>query len=202
LDFYILQQNVEEKTIEEDNWVFVEGCKNPKAVTLLIRGGTQRVIDEAERSIHDALMVIKDVIEKPMVLPGGGAPEEYIADHLRTWSKTLSGREQLAVEKYAEAIESIPIALARNAGMNPIDAITQLRAKHSAGEKYVGVNVNDGVISDMEKLDVIEPIKVKEQIIKSATETANMILRIDNVIAVSRSGPSAPPEGMPPGGMY
>jgi thermosome len=195
-------QNVEEKTIEEDNWVFVEGCKNPKAVTLLIRGGTQRVIDEAERSIHDALMVIKDVIEKPMILPGGGAPEEYIADNLRTWSKTLSGREQLAVEKYAEAIESIPIALARNAGMNPIDAITQLRAKHSAGGKYVGVNVNDGVISDMEKLDIVEPIKVKEQIIKSATETANMILRIDNVIAVSGSGPSAPPEGMPPGGMY
>jgi thermosome len=192
-------QNVEEKTIEEDNWVFVEGCKNPKAVTLLIRGGTQRVIDEAERSIHDALMVVKDVIEKPMILPGGGAPEEYIADNLRTWSKTLSGREQLAVEKYAEAIESIPIALARNAGMNPIDAITQLRAKHSAGEKYVGVNVNDGVISDMEKLDIVEPIKVKEQIIKSATETANMILRIDNVIAVSRSGPSAPPEGMPLG---
>ena len=195
-------QNVEEKTIEEDNWVFVEGCKNPKAVTLLIRGGTQRVIDEAERSIHDALMVVKDVIEKPMILPGGGAPEEYIADNLRTWSKTLSGREQLAVEKYAEAIESIPIALARNAGMNPIDAITQLRSKHSAGEKYVGVNVNDGLISDMEKLDIIEPIKVKEQIIKSATETANMILRIDNVIAVSGSGPSAPPEGMPPGGMY
>ena len=192
-------QNVEEKTIEEDNWVFVEGCKNPKAVTLLIRGGTQRVIDEAERSIHDALMVVKDVIEKPMILPGGGAPEEYIAENLRKWSKTLSGREQLAVEKYAEAIESIPIALARNAGMNPIDAITQLRAKHNAGEKYVGVNVNDGVISDMEKLDVVEPIKVKEQIIKSATETANMILRIDNVIAVSGSGPSAPPEGMPLG---
>ena len=194
-------QNVEEKAIEEDKWVFVEGCKNPKAVTLLIRGGTQRVIDEAERSIHDALMVVKDVIEKPMILPGGGAPEEYIADHLKSWSKTLSGREQLAVEKYAEAIESIPIALARNAGMNPIDAITQLRAKHSAGEKYAGVNVNDGVISDMEKLDIIEPIKVKEQIIKSATETANMILRIDNVIAVSKSGPPTPPgeAGM---GMY
>ncbi len=188
-------QNVEEKAIEEDNWVFVENCKNPKAVTLLIRGGTQRVIDEAERSIHDALMVVKDVIEKPMILPGGGAPEEYIAEHLRVWSKTLSGRAQLAVEKYAEAIESIPIALARNAGMNPIDAITQLRAKHSAGERYAGVNVNEGIISDMEKLDITEPIKVKEQIIKSATETANMILRIDNVIAVSRSSSPTPPDG-------
>ena len=191
--------NVEEKSIEEDNWVFIEECKNPKAVTLLVRGGSQRVIDEADRSIHDALMVVKDVIEKPLILPGGGAPEEYVATNLRGWAKTLSGREQLAVEKYAEAIESIPIALARNAGMNPIDAITQLRAKHSSGEKYVGVNVNNGTIENMEELDIIEPVKVKEQVIKSATETANMILRIDNVVAVSKS--SAPePQGMPPGG--
>jgi len=197
-------QNVEEKSIEEDNWVFIEGCKNPKAVTLLIRGGSQRVIDEADRSIHDGLMVVKDVIEKPMILHGGGAPEEYIATQLRTWSKTLSGREQLAVEKYAEAIESIPIALARNAGMNPIDAITQLRSKHSSGEKSTGVDIVKGEIGDMEKLEVIEPIKVKEQVMKSATETANMILRIDNVIAVSRSSSPEPPQGMPPGagGMY
>ena len=193
-------QNVEEKSIEEDNWVFIEGCKNPKAVTLLIRGGSQRVIDEADRSIHDGLMVVKDVIEKPLILYGGGAPEEYIATQLKTWSKTLSGREQLAVEKYAEAIESIPIALARNAGMNPIDAITQLRAKHSAGEKSTGVDIVKGEIGDMEKLEIIEPIKVKEQVMKSATETANMILRIDNVIAVSRSSSPEPPQGMPPGG--
>lgn len=193
-------QNVEEKSIEEDNWVFIEGCKNPKAVTLLIRGGSQRVVDEAERSIHDALMVVKDVVEKPAILPGGGAPEEFIATNLRDWSKTLSGREQLAVEKYAEAIEAIPIALARNAGMNPIDAITQLRAKHSSGEKFAGVDVNKGEIVNIEELDIIEPIKVKEQVIKSATETANMILRIDNVVAVSKTGPPSPPEGMPPGG--
>ena len=199
-------QNVEEKSIEEDNWVFIEGCKNPKAVTLLIRGGSQRVIDEADRSIHDGLMVVKDVIEKPMILYGGGAPEEYIATRLRTWSKTLSGREQLAVEKYAEAIESIPIALARNAGMNPIDAITQLRAKHNSGEKSAGVDIVKGEIGDMEKLEVIEPIKVKEQVMKSATETANMILRIDNIVAVSRSSSPEPPQGTPPGaggmGMY
>lgn len=195
-------QNVEEKPIEEDKWVFIEGCKNPKAVTLLIRGGSQRVIDEVDRSIHDALMVVKDTIEKPMILLGGGAPEEYIATQLRSWSKTLSGREQLAIEKYAEAVESIPIALARNAGMNPIDAITQLRAKHSAGEKSAGVDIIKGEIGDMEKLDVIEPIKVKEQIIKSATETANMILRIDNVVAVSKASPPEQPQGMPPpGGM-
>lgn len=198
-------QNVEEKTIEEDKWVFIEGCKNPKAVTLLVRGGTQRVIDEADRSIHDALMVVKDVVEKPMVLHGGGAPEAYIATNLRTWSKSLSGREQLAVEKFAEAIESIPIALAKNAGMNTIDTITQLRAKQSAGEKFTGVDIENGQIGDISKLEIIEPIKVKEQIIKSATETANMILRIDNIVA-SKSTHSEPSGAMPGGqgmgGMY
>jgi len=193
-----LAQNVEEKQIENDNWVFVEGCKNPKAVTVLIRGGSQRVIDEAERSIHDALMVVKDVVERPLMLVGGGAPEAYVAVKLRTWSQSLSGREQLAVEKFAEALESIPLALAKNAGMNPIDAITQLRAKQSAGEKFVGVDVINGKIDDISKLDVLEPLKVKEQVIKSATETANMILRIDNVVAVSKS--ASPPQGMPPGG--
>lgn len=193
-------QNVEEKQIENDNWVFVEGCKNPKAVTVLIRGGSQRVLDEAERSIHDALMVVKDVIEKPLMLVGGGAPEAYVALKLRAWSQSLSGREQLAVEKFAEALESIPLALARNAGMNPIDAITQLRAKQAGGEKFVGVDVINGKIDNIARLDVLEPLKVKEQVIKSATETANMILRIDNVVAVSKSV-SPPPQGMPPGGM-
>lgn len=193
-----IAQNVEEKTIEEDKWVFIEGCKNPKAVTLLVRGGTQRVIDEADRAIHDALMVVKDVVEKPMVLHGGGAPEAYIATNLRTWSKSLSGREQLAVEKFADAIESIPIALAKNAGMNPIDTITQLRAKQSAGEKFTGVDIENGQIGDISKLEIIEPIKVKEQIIKSATETANMILRIDNIVA-SKSTHSEPSGAMPGG---
>jgi len=193
-----LAQNVEEKQIENDNWVFVEGCKNPKAVTVLIRGGSQRVIDEAERSIHDALMVVKDVVERPLMLVGGGAPEAYVAVKLRTWSQSLSGREQLAVEKFAEALESIPLALARNAGMNPIDAITQLRAKQSAGEKYTGIDVINGTVGNISKLDVLEPLKVKEQVIKSATETANMILRIDNVVAVSKS--ASPPQGMPSGG--
>jgi thermosome len=190
---------VEEKEIEEDKWVFIEGCKNPKAVSLLIRGGSQRVIDEVDRSIHDALMVIKDVIEKPMILVGAGAPEAYIANKLRTWSKTLSGREQLAVEKYAEALEQIPLALARNAGMNPIDTITELRAKQSSGEKYAGINVFEGTIANMEKKDVLEPLKVKEQVLKSATETANLILRIDNIIASSR-GTTTPP-GSNMGGM-
>jgi archaeal chaperonin len=190
---------VEEKQVEEDKWVFIEGCKNPKAVSLLIRGGSQRVIDEVDRSIHDALMVIKDVIEKPMILVGAGAPEAYVANKLRIWSKTLSGREQLAVEKYAEALEQIPLALARNAGMNPIDTITELRAKQNAGEKFVGIDVFEGTIANMEKKDVLEPLKVKEQVLKSATETANMILRIDNIIASSRGSTQPPSSGM--GGM-
>lgn len=193
-------QNVEERTIENDNWVFIEGCKNPKAVTLLLRGGSQRVIDEADRSIHDALMVVKDVVERPMIVYGGGAPEIYVATKLRVWAQSLSGREQLAVEKFAESLESIPLALARNAGMNPIDAITQLRAKHNAAEKWTGIAVTDGgVVTDMQKFEIIEPVKVKEQVIKSATETANMILRIDNVVASSKAsapGPSGPPPGM------
>lgn len=184
-------QIVEERTIENDNWVFIEGCKNPKAVSLLIRGGSQRVIDEAERSIHDALMVVKDVIEKPMIVYGGGAPEAYISTKLRTWAQLLSGREQLAVEKFAEALESIPLSLARNAGMNPIDAITQLRAKQNAGERWTGVDVIKGIVGDMQKSEVVEPLKVKEQVIKSATETANMILRIDNVVASSKPATSS-----------
>ena len=194
-------QNVEEKQIEDDNWTYVEGCKNPKAVTFLVRGGSQRVVDEVERAIHDALMVVKDVIERPFFVAGGGSPEAFLATKLRVWAQSLSGREQLAVEKFAEALESIPISLARNSGMNPIDAITQLRAKQSAGEKYTGVDAVNGIIGDIEKIDVLEPIKVKEQVIKSATETANMILRIDNVVAVSKSSASAQMPNQPPG-MY
>ncbi|MDH3565610.1 MAG: thermosome subunit beta, partial [Nitrosopumilus sp.] len=147
-----LAENVEEKRVEEDNWVFIEGCKNPKAISILLRGGTQRVIDEADRSMHDALMVVKDVIEKPKIVYGGGAPEAFIALKLRDWSKSLSGRDQLAVEKFADAMESIPLALARNAGMNPIDTITQLRSKQSNGEKHTGVDVINGTVADFEKL--------------------------------------------------
>jgi len=190
-------QNVEEKRIEEDNWVFVEGCKNPKAISILIRGGSQRVIDEADRSMHDALMVVKDVVENPKIVYGGGAPESFVALKLRGWAKSLSGREQLAVEKFADAMESIPLALSRNAGMNPIDSITLLRSKQNAGEKFTGVDAINGTITDFEKLGVIEPLKVKEQVIKSATETANMILRIDSVVAVSRSMHPEPQQGMP-----
>ncbi|MEM2760876.1 MAG: thermosome subunit beta [Nitrososphaerales archaeon] len=186
---------VEERKVETDKWVFIENCKNPKSVTLLIRGGSQRVVDEAERSIHDALMVVKDVLEKPSIVAGGGAPEAYAARKVSEWANKLSGREQLAVQKFAEALETIPLILGENAGMDPIDTIIQLRAKQSEDNKFIGVDVREQKISDMMKKGIIEPLAVKEQIIKSATEAASMILRIDDVIAAAK-----PVERKPPGG--
>ena len=189
---------VEERKVEQDKWVFVEGCKNPKAVTILIRGGTQRIVDEAERSMHDALMVSKDVVEKPAIVAGGGAPEAEVASLVMKWTDKLNGREQLAAQKFAEALETIPICLATNAGLDPIDTMTELRAKHAAGGKWFGVEAKEGKVKDMYKENVLEPLSVKEQIVKSATEAASMILRIDDVIAAGKSkGPSGPP----PGGM-
>ncbi len=193
---------VEERKVETDKWVFIEGCKHPKAVTILIRGGSQRVVDEAERSVHDALSVTKDVMEKPSIVAGGGSPESYVAGKLRDWSSTLSGREQLAADKFAESLEVIPLALAENAGMDPIDTLTELRSKQTKGSKWSGIDARSGKIVDMSKLDIVEPLSVKEQIIKSATEVASMILRIDDVIASSKSGAGGPPGGgggMPPG---
>src|SRR5881396_2841740 len=189
---------VEERKVETDKWVFIEGCKHPKAVTILIRGGSQRVVDEAERSVHDALMVTKDVMLKPYIVAGGGSPESYVAGKLREWSSTLSGREQLAADKFAESLEVIPLALAENAGMDPIDTLTELRSKQTKGSKWSGIDARGGKVVDMSKLDIVEPLSVKEQIIKSATEVASMILRIDDVIASSKSGGGPP---MPPGGM-
>ncbi len=177
---------VEERKVEEDKWVFIEGCKNPKATTILVRGATQRVTDEAERSMHDALMVVKDVIEHPSVVVGGGAPEAELSYQLREYANSLSGREQLAVQKYADALESIPLTLATNSGMDPIDTQVELRAKHGQGKKWWGVNCLHSKVGDMEAEEVYEPSAVKEQIIKSSTESASMILRIDDVIASSK----------------
>jgi len=187
---------VEERKVEEDRWVFVEGCKNPKAVTLLIRGGTQRIVDEGERSLHDALMVTKDVIERPAIVVGGGAAEAEAAYQVLKWSEKLSGREQLAAQKFAEALESIPIALAENAGMDPIDAQVDFRAKHAEGGKWFGIEASDGKIKDMYQRQVFEPLAVKLQFIKSATEAASMILRIDDAIAAGKmKAPAGPPGG-------
>ena len=188
---------VEERKVETDKWVFVEGCKNPKAVSILVRGGSQRVVDEAERSVHDAIMAVKDVIEYPYITVGAGAPEVYISQKIRGWSASLSGRSQLAVERFADSVEDIAIALAENAGMDPLDTQTQLRAKAAQAKPKYGVDVINGKVADMAAKDIYEPLKVKEQVISAATEAASMILRIDDVIAASKSKESAPP----PGGM-
>jgi thermosome len=189
---------VEERKVETDKWVFIEGCKNPKAVSILIRGGSQRVVDEADRSMHDALMVMKDVLEHPAIVAGGGAPEAYIANELRQWSSSQEGRAQLAVQKFSDALDAIPLNLAENAGMDPIDTMTELRASQSKGSKWTGVDVRNTKVADMYKQNVLEPLVIKQQIIKSATEVAALILRIDDVIA---SGKSKMPAGPPGGGM-
>jgi thermosome len=189
---------VEERKVETDKWVFVEGCKNPKALSILIRGGSQRVVDEAERSVHDAIMAVKDVVEYPYVTVGAGAPEVYISQKVREWSASLSGRSQLAVERFADSVEEIAIALAENAVMDPRQTQTQLRAKAAVAKPKYGVDLINGKVTDMAAKDVYEPLKVKEQIISAATEVSSMILRIDDVISVSKSGQSGPPPG---GGM-
>lgn len=182
-------QLVEEKKVETDSWVFVERCRNPKSVSLLLRGGSQRVVDEAERSIHDALMVIKDVIERPAIVAGGGSPEAHVARVLRKWSTSISGREHLAIAAFADALESIPLALAENAGMDLIDSITQLHAiQESSNSPWIGVDVRNSRIADMMKGNIIEPLVVKEQVLKSSTEVAAMILRIDDILSSSRTG--------------
>jgi archaeal chaperonin len=186
---------VEERKIEQDRWVFVEGCKNPKAMSILVRGGSQRVVDEAERSLHDAIMVVKDVLEEPAIVAGGGAPEAEVASRLREYASKLPGREQLAVLKFADSMESIPLTLAENAGMEPIDVQVEFRAKHAQGNTWFGVNARTGKVGDMLN-EVVEPLAVKEEIIRAATEASCMILRVDDVLA---SGKSRAPPGPPPG---
>jgi thermosome len=189
---------VEEQKIGEDKLTFVEECKDPKAVGILIRGGTEHVIDEVERAVHDALSVVSATIEDGKIVVGGGAPDIELAKRLREYSETVGGREALAVNAFANAVESIPRTLAENAGLDSIDILVDLRAKHEKSDgKYFGVNVYNGKISDMMKEGVIEPLRIKAQAIKSASEAAIMILRIDDVIASSKKE-ITPPKG--PGG--
>ncbi|MDH4221382.1 MAG: thermosome subunit beta [Candidatus Bathyarchaeota archaeon] len=191
---------VEERKIGDDKMTFIEGCKNPRSVAILIRGGTERIVDEAERSVHDALCVVRDVVQEPKILAGGGAPEMEIAMALRDYAESLPGREQLAVQRFAEAIETVPLTLGENAGLDPLDILSELRSRHGKGEKWAGVDVFEGKIKDMKELEVYEPLAVKKQAIKSATEAATMILRVDDVIASGKmKAPPTPPGG--PGGM-
>ena len=184
---------VEEKKIRDDKMIFVSECADPKAVSILIRAGIEHVLDEAERMLHDALSVVKAAIEVPYILPGGGASEMELAKRLRTYARSIGGREQLAIEIYANSLEIIPKTLVENAGYNPVDLIVELRSKHEsdAGKPY-GINIDTGKPDDMVKLGVLEPLVVLTQAIQSATEVSSMILKIDDVIAasgLSKGGP-------------
>jgi len=194
---------VEERRIGDDKMTFIEGCKNPKSVTLLIRGGTQRMTAEAERSIHDALCVVRDLITEPKIVAGGSAPELEMARELRKYAQTVAGREQLAINIFAESLEAIAVTLSENAGLDPVDIISELRSRHEKGETWAGIEVLSGKVKDMSKMNIFEPLSVKKQIIKSATEAATMILKIDDVIASqkTRAPPMPPGGGMPGGGM-
>jgi thermosome len=187
---------VEERKIAEDKMTFIEGCKHPKAVTILIRGSSPRMNSESERSIHDALCVVRDLIQEPRILAGGSAPELEMSKVLRRHAESMTGREQLAVKAFAEALEVLTNTLSENAGLDPIDVLGELRSRHEKGETWAGIEVVSGKVQDMSKAGVFEPLTVKKQIIKSASEAAMMILRIDDVIASQKM--KAPP--MPPGG--
>jgi thermosome len=193
-------KRVEEVKIGDDKLLYIRDCKNPKAVTIVIRGAAEHVLAEAERSLHDGLCVVRNVIEDGKIVAGGGAPEAELSKGLKAFAVKVGGREQLAVEAYAEALEEIPLTLAENAGLDPIDIMVALRAQHAkADSKTFGIDVNTGKIVDMCTKMIIEPIRVKQQAIKSATEATNMILKIDDLISIKGGkGPAMPP-GM--GGM-
>src|SRR5881296_2419345 len=192
---------VEEKKVADDKMVFIEGCKNPKAVTILVRGGSERLVDEAERSLHDALCVVRDVVRDPKIVGGGGAPEEEVARRLKEYSQKLSGKEQLAVIAFADALEVVPMALAENAGLDPIDIMVQLRAAHEKGHLWEGVDLVDGKTADLKEKGILEPLGVKIQVVKSAAEAAGMILKIDDVIAAAKTrDDKGPPKDKDEGG--
>jgi thermosome len=178
---------VEERKVGEEKMVFVEQCPNPRAVTILIRGAADRVLDEAERSMQDALHVIRDLYREPKIVPGGGAFEMEIARRIREWGRKLPGKEQLSVLKFAEALEHVPTILALTAGLDPVDAIAELRRRHDSGEVDAGVDVLNGKVANMLKLNIVDPLLVKKQVIRSAAEAAIMILRIDDIVAAAQT---------------
>ena len=192
---------VEVKKVQDEEMTFVTGCKNAKAISILIRGGTEHVVDEIERSLDDATSVIAVAIEDGKMVTGGGSTAVELALKLREYSSTVGGREQIAIDAFASALEVIPTALAENAGLDPIDILIEMRKAHKGGKINAGVNVFTGKVEDMKKNNVLEPMRVGKQAINSATDAAIMILRIDDVIA-SRGGPGGAPGGPGgPGGM-
>jgi len=180
---------VEERKIGEDRMVFVQDCKNPKAVSVLLRAGLERQLDEAERALNDAIMNMISLIRDMKYVPGGGATEMALASMIRKEAPKYPGKEQLAMLAFAESLEMIPRTLSENAGLEPVEILTELRMRHEKGEHGYGVEVLSGKVQDMFKAGVIEPVKVKEQVLKSAFEAAAMILRIDDVIAAARKRP-------------
>jgi thermosome len=192
-------QQVEERKVEEDKMTFVTGCKNPKSVSVLVRGGTEHVVDEAERSFHDALGVLIVALEDGKAIAGGGALEVEVAQGLRRYATTTGGREQLAIEAFADAMDVIPRTLAENAGIDAINTLVSLRSAHGKGKRDAGLSL-EGKVTSMLSEHVVEPLRVKAQAISSAAEAASMILRIDDVIA-SKAAPT-PSGGGPPGGGY
>ncbi len=195
---------VEEVKVGDEEMTYVKECKNPKSVTILVRGGTEHVVDEVKRAMEDAIGDVVATLQNERAVGGAGAPEIELAKELRKYADGLSGREQLAVTAFADSVEIIPRTLAENAGLDPIDILTELKAAHDKGEKWAGVDVFTGKLEDSWKTGVIEPLKIKTQAVSSAAEVAVMILRIDDVIAGSSKGEGGggmPPGGMPPGGM-
>jgi len=192
-------KTVELKKIEDEEMTFITGVKEPKTVSVLVRGGTKHVADEVERSLVDAWSVVRVAIEDGMMVTGGGSTAMEVAMQLRDYAQTVGGREQIAIEAYASAMECIPRTLAQNAGLDPIDMLIEMRKQHKAGKIYAGLNPYTGLIEDMKKLNVIEPYRIGKQAINSSTDSAVMILRIDDVIASKGSSMPQVGDGMPPG---
>jgi len=190
---------VEERKVSDEKMTFVEECDNPKSVSIILRGGTEHVVDELDRAMEDALRVVGVAVQDKNLVAGGGAPEVELALRLRAYASTVGGREQLAIESFADAMEVIPKTLAENAGLDQIDTLVALRSAHEKGMKTAGLDMDTGKPVDMLKLGVVEPLRVKTQAISSATEAAVMILRIDDVIASKSGGPGG--AGGMPGGM-
>ncbi len=189
---------VEEQKLAGEEMTFIRECKDPKAVSILVRGGTEHVVDEAKRAMDDAVLGVISALEIGKIVTGGGSVEIELARRLREYAESVGGREQLAINAFADAIEIIPRTLAESTGKDPIDILVDLRTQHDKGRVTYGIDVINGTIADMKKLGVVEPLKIKTQAIKSATEASEMILRIDDVIQAKSGGGRMP---QMPGGM-